>query len=243
MFLNSGKCALSPSVQFERPGLTTNTYCSSGTGLLSLVFSPWVQHYTATDLDHLLPLIRKNIAANLGIMQKAAALPGQQQQLKNRHKSPRAQRVKAPTSPSPSSNAINAEQGGGGSSSSSSSNGNVTVEGLDWLELQRCSPESRLKHFKLDFADPPDLILAVDCVYNPALLPALVCALNAYSRPGHTVAVVAVELRAADVIQEFLDLWAVKGIWEVWRLASSEEGSSWLGAEFAVWMGWRIGPV
>lgn len=38
--------------------------CSAGTGLLGLVVAPWVQRYITTDLDYLLPLIRKNITHN-----------------------------------------------------------------------------------------------------------------------------------------------------------------------------------
>ena len=117
---------------------------------------------------------------------------------------------------------------------------NVSVEELDWLELLECPPASRETRFRLAYTETgPDVILAADCVYNPALIPAFVCALSHYAQPGRTVAVVAVELRASDVLQEFLAAWIADGCWEIWRLEGDGD-DGWLGPDFAVWVGWKV---
>ena len=62
--------------------------------------------------------------------------------------------------------------------------------------------------------------------------------LNHYTVPDRTRVVVAVELRAEDVLKEFLDLWLSCSDgqdydWIVYRVC----GSGWLDAKFAVWIG------
>ena len=120
---------------------------------------------------------------------------------------------------------------------------NVIVEVLDCCELHRAPSSSRAKHFRIPHADPPDLILAADCVYNPALIPAFVATLSHFAHPGRTVAMVVVELRASDVVQEFLAAWQADGRagvrWEIWRLEDGED-NGWLGPDFAVWVGWKV---
>ena len=79
-----------------------------------------------------------------------------------------------------------------------------------------------------------DLILAVDCIYNPSLLPALVETIDFLTTPGKTAVLVVVELRQEDVVREFLELWVAKGGWEIWRIANG-----FLGSRYAVWTGWK----
>jgi hypothetical protein len=109
----------------------------------------------------------------------------------------------------------------------------VTAEELDWLHVHRTPPSARARFFPLS-TDPLDLILAVDCIYNPALLPALVETIDFLTTPGKTVVLVVVELRQEDVVREFLELWLAKRGWEIWRVASGL-----LGSRYAVWTGQR----
>ncbi|KAI5124253.1 hypothetical protein M0805_005102 [Coniferiporia weirii] len=192
----------------------------AGTGLLSIILAPWVRYYTATDLDYLVPLIRKNITANLPSVKHALMPPRHHSSIRHRPSAKHPVPVPAPTLESV-----------------------VAVETLDWLQLQRTAPQTRSSLFRLTHADPPDVIIIADCVYNPTLLPALVATLDHFARPGHTRVVVAVELRAEDVIRGFLELWTGLGGWEIWRVGGRKYNDdyepSWLGVNFAIWVGWK----
>ena len=111
---------------------------------------------------------------------------------------------------------------------------NVEAESLDWLQIHGTPLPTRTRIFPLATA-PLDLILVVDCVYNPSLLPALVETIDFLATPGKTAVLVVVELRQEDVVREFLELWIMKGGWEIWRV-----GSGFLGVRYAVWMGWKV---
>ncbi|KAL5492424.1 RKM5 [Sanghuangporus weigelae] len=252
----------------------------AGTGLLSLVFAPWVHHYTATDLDYLVPLIRKNVSTNLPVVQQAF------------RDTTHSKKYPTPSSSS-SSKILKRATGFRRSEDSSNINANinirrnesffdpiqVTVEPLDWLELHRHRQRASPRHgsggansttiltgrsntaFRLAHADPPELIVIADCVYNPALIPCLLSAMEHYATPARTCVLVAVELRSADVVREFLESWAGLGGWEIWRVGRTAVGSrgsdadresdgggdadvhandGWLGVDFAVWVGWKL---
>ncbi|KAL5513209.1 RKM5 [Sanghuangporus vaninii] len=250
----------------------------AGTGLLSLVFAPWVHHYTATDLDYLVPLIRKNVTTNLPVVQQA--------RFRNT-----ADSKKYPTSSSKISKRTTGSRGSEDSSNAININIRrnesfidpiqVTVEPLDWLELHRHRQHASPRHgsgganstsltgrsntaFRLAHADPPELIVIADCVYNPALIPGLLSAVEHYAAPGRTCVLVAAELRSADVVREFLESWVGLGGWEIWRVGraavgpresdvdveSDEDGGDadacdvhvndgWLSVDFVVWVGWK----
>jgi protein N-lysine methyltransferase METTL21D len=79
-------------------------------------------------------------------------------------------------------------------------------------------------------------LLVVDCIYHPSLLPALVDTIDYLATIERTVVLVVVELRAEDVVREFLELWLGTGggdIWEIWHLQDVMEGP------YAVWLGWK----
>lgn len=100
---------------------------------------------------------------------------------------------------------------------------NIHIEELDWTARPHL-----LSHVT---ARPVDLILVVDCIYNPTLLPALVNTLDWIADSGTgTQALVVMELRQEDVVREFLALWLARD-WEVMRV----EGL--LGNRYAVWVG------
>lgn len=117
---------------------------------------------------------------------------------------------------------------------SSGAGSNITVEALDWIQLH-CTPLALRSRLVPAPADPIDLILAVDCIYNPALLPALVETIDFLTTPDKTAVLIVMELRQEDVVREFLELWISKGGWEIRRASSA-----FVGVRYAVWIGWKL---
>ena len=109
----------------------------------------------------------------------------------------------------------------------------VTAEALDWVVLKNSSPTVR----QTAFSYPPiDLLLVVDCIYHPSLLPPLVETIDYLATPERTAVLVLVELRQEDVVREFLELWLAVGggnTWEIWHVDSGMEGP------YAMWIGWK----
>lgn len=167
----------------------------AGTGLLSIALSRIVRQYTVTDMEELIPLIRKNLKLNLPGWEESSSLRAHDRKHVEGH------RVKA--------------------------------EALDWLALQKCPPNARRTAYAYD---PIDLLLVVDCIYHPSLLPALVETIDYLATPELTAVLVVVELRAEDVIREFLELWlnaSGRGSWEIWHVNEVMEGP------YAAWIGWK----
>ncbi|KAF5383563.1 hypothetical protein D9615_003760 [Tricholomella constricta] len=165
---------------------------TAGTGLLAIALAPHVRHYTVTDIEALVPLLRKNVSSNFD---------GWPDRL---------------VPPAPGSN--------------------VSVEELDWVVLSSTASSQRTRLVDIE---PVDLVLVVDCIYHPSLLPPLVETINHLAIPGRTAVLVVVELRAEDVIREFLELWLARPGWEIWRI----EGGGGLGKPYAAWLGWRVEDV
>jgi predicted nicotinamide N-methyase len=109
---------------------------------------------------------------------------------------------------------------------------NVSVEELDWERLHASTPALRAANFSYS---PIDVILAVDCIYHPSLLPCLVDTIDFLAAPGKTAVLVVVELRAEDVVREFLERWLGTAGWEVWRVALPVDGV--LDKPYVGWMG------
>ncbi|TCD71651.1 hypothetical protein EIP91_007398 [Steccherinum ochraceum] len=167
----------------------------AGTGLLAIALTRLVRHYTVTDMEELLPLIRKNLRLNLAGWDASSSPRPHGTQTEIRH--------------------------------------DVKAEALDWLTLQKCSPNTRRSAYSFE---PIDLLLVVDCIYHPFLLPALVETIDYLSTPERTAVLVVVELRAEDVIREFLELWleaSGRGTWEVWHVNEIMDGP------YAAWIGWK----
>ncbi|KZS94571.1 hypothetical protein SISNIDRAFT_549120 [Sistotremastrum niveocremeum HHB9708] len=188
---------------FDRSKLATSHILElgAGIGLLSIILSPLAQRYTATDLEPLLPLIRKNIMHNLPPSKPSSPQGGS----KHTHTPPNL-----------------------------NTNRRVSIESCDWIALHQTPESSRHRYFTLTNSDTVDLLIAVDCIYNPALVPPLVSTLNHYANPGHTAVLVMVELRAEDVISEFLDQWVKSGEWKIWRI-----GGDLFHPRYACWVGWK----
>lgn len=92
---------------------------------------------------------------------------------------------------------------------------------------------SRGRYFTVE--EEPDLLLVVDCIFNPALVEPLVAALTHYAVPQKTTVMVAVELRSHDVIEAFLAAWLKSAKWEIWRV-----GGKLLHRRYAIWVGCKI---
>lgn len=92
---------------------------------------------------------------------------------------------------------------------------NVSAEELDWVDLSSAIASQRKRI--ADF-NPVDILLVVDCIYHPSLLPHLVETIDYLSVPEKTTVFILVELRAEDVIRDFLTLWLNKPSWQIWRV-------------------------
>lgn len=164
------------------------------------MLSSLVGHYTATDIDALIPLIRKNLTLN-------HCNQPVQQRSRNR-KRPNALPVQAIPL--------------------------IVAEPLDWVVLHETSSHLRRNNFSFT---PVDLLLIVDCIYHPSLLPALLSTIDYLTVPEQTAVLVVVELRAEDVIRQFLEGWLTlsqsKNSWEIWSIKGELEGP------YAVWVGWK----
>ena len=205
-----------------------------------MILSPWVERYTITDLDYLIPLICKNVTTNRSSICHIA------------HRA-RANR-NAATSPESKVPILD----------------NIYVESLDWLHIHDTVSSSRKPTWPLQARDPIDLVIAVDCIYNQSLVPAFLDTLDYFASNRNvetedsevygsrlrfarrSCVLVAVELRSEDVMREFLRQWLARGTWEVWRIdwvpeectagSVDTEALTKAGLDvcFAVWVGWKI---
>jgi protein N-lysine methyltransferase METTL21D len=107
---------------------------------------------------------------------------------------------------------------------------NVSATALDWFALQSSTPQMRLRNFSFE---PVDLLLIVDCIYHPSLLPAFLDTINYLTMPELTTVLVVVELRAEDVIREFLERWLAMPCWKIWRVG----GGGLMGRPCVLWVG------
>ncbi|KAJ3730005.1 putative methyltransferase-domain-containing protein [Lentinula guzmanii] len=109
---------------------------------------------------------------------------------------------------------------------------NISLTALDWTELHRTSLSNRSRFFKFD---PVDLLLIVDCIYHPSLIPPLLATIDYMTIPDVTTVLVVVELRAEDVIREFLSCWLNVPAWEIWRIGNGERDI--MKRPYAIWVG------
>jgi hypothetical protein len=100
----------------------------------------------------------------------------------------------------------------------------VTVAALDWT-----LPALRQIDVR---ADSPDVLLVVDCIYHPTLVHPLLATMTALATARHTLALVVSELRAEDVLRDFLESWIKLG-WRVWSV-----GEGLLGPRWGMWVAW-----
>ncbi|GAA6052644.1 hypothetical protein RTBOTA2_000342 [Rhodotorula toruloides] len=128
----------------------------------------------------------------------------------------------------------------------------VEVLELDWLveaaawdrhphSLYSRSPSpSSSAHSPLP--SPPDLIFAIDCIYNPSLSAPLAKTILRHAG-AETVVVVASEVRDEEPLEEFLRAWMGEGEgrWRVWRVGWEEREAvrELRERRYVVWVGWQ----
>ncbi|PWN23651.1 hypothetical protein BCV69DRAFT_309531 [Microstroma glucosiphilum] len=182
----------------------------TGTGVLPAILLPFLQtrrlanrlHWTATDLEELLPLIRRNLSDKLS------------------------------------------------STSSDSEEGGITLSSLplDWMHA------SNLLHSSTSYAGGsealrrsllpssltgyPDLLMAVDCIFNPSLFDPLLDTIDLFTLKAHTVVLLLVELRSAEAMREFMEGWLKRdGGWRVWSV--DVEQMKGMEKGYVIWVGWK----
>lgn len=110
-------------------------------------------------------------------------------------------------------------------------NARVDVRELDWTwsrkQLERDASDGNLV---------PDMILAVDCLFNESLVQPFVDTLDALACK---VVIVVSELRSPDVLQLFLEQWLSLNTWHIWRAGNGKSEEGILGDSRVVWVGWK----
>ena len=109
---------------------------------------------------------------------------------------------------------------------------NISVQELDWTFLESATPSHQLKIFNA--AEQPIDLLAVDCLYHPFLIPSFVSTIDYLATPGRTAVLIVAELRAEDVLREFLERWLAQPSWEIWRIPNDN-----IGKHYVIWLGWK----
>ncbi len=110
---------------------------------------------------------------------------------------------------------------------------NISVEELDWIAVESASPSQRTKIYNTE-ERPIDLLLVVDCLYHPVLIPPFLATIEYLTIPGRTAVLIVSELRAEDVMRDFIHGWLDKPGWEIWRIPNDD-----LGPNYVIWLGWK----
>jgi predicted nicotinamide N-methyase len=116
---------------------------------------------------------------------------------------------------------------------SGSPGSNISVEELDWELVQSTTASRRAK---LHTPDPVDLLLVVDCIYHPSLIPPLIATINHLTIPQQTTVLIVSELRSDDVMREFLDTWLAQPSWEIWHIGSNLLENQ----RYVMWVGQKL---
>ena len=117
----------------------------------------------------------------------------------------------------------------------------VSVRELDWLDVQAASGRV-LDRLRTDILSAyegayPDLILCLDCVYNPALHRPLLSTLHAFCQPQHTAVLLVMQLRDVDNTLEFLTSW-LSASWTVYHVPESLLPPP-MQTAYVAWVAWR----
>lgn len=114
---------------------------------------------------------------------------------------------------------------------------NILVEELDWISIESASLSQRIKAYNTT-ERPVDLLLVVDCLYHPSLIPPFLATVDYLATPGQTAVLIVSELRAEDVMRDFIQGWLEKPGWQIWRIPNDN-----LGKNYVVWLGWKFVTV
>lgn len=104
----------------------------------------------------------------------------------------------------------------------------------------------------------PDLIVSLDCIFNPSLFSPLISTLTLFCQPDHTLVLLVIELRSSEMVREFLKDWLEfdekHGLKEKWKIKSLENEESnddemsdegirkrlgGMSKGYALWLAWR----
>lgn len=145
----------------------------AGTGLLSILLSPLCAEYIASDRYENLRLLQRNLELN-GINHLDESVRGKSSAVKDGR-----------------TGLVQSKK--------------VRIEEVDWkaisAERKKIAKAGDWMREEEDVAETFDMVLAVDCVYNEALVQPLVDTLARYCSPGgRTMVWVVAELRSSDVV-------------------------------------------
>jgi hypothetical protein len=111
---------------------------------------------------------------------------------------------------------------------------NISVAELDWIAVESASPSQRSKIYNPE-ERPIDLLLVVDCLYHPSLIPPFLATVDYLAIPERTAVLIVSELRAEDVMRDFLQGWLNIPGWEIWRVPNTD-----IGKNYVMWVGWKV---
>lgn len=133
----------------------------------------------------------------------------------------------------------------------SDANVRIVVQELDWVHLhglgtdpfsQRTKDQlvaSVLQPFSESHDTTyPDVILCMDCVYNPALHEPLVTTLKTFCAPRHTTILLIMQLREVDNTMSFLKTWASQTEHVIYHL-EDELLPPLMRQNYAAWLAWH----
>ncbi|KAG7580170.1 hypothetical protein FFLO_00141 [Filobasidium floriforme] len=110
----------------------------------------------------------------------------------------------------------------------------VGIKEVDWFQsLEKASQSSHRQE-----GGEYDLVLAIDCIYNEALIKPLVATFDRYTMRRKTLVWVVIELRSSDVVTAFLEEWLSHDGWTIYRLGEEAMGPK-MARGFVGWIGWR----
>ncbi|KAH6916107.1 hypothetical protein BKA70DRAFT_1419014 [Coprinopsis sp. MPI-PUGE-AT-0042] len=113
---------------------------------------------------------------------------------------------------------------------------NIEVRPLDWIAVHTSSPPQRQRIYPKD--SDLDVVLVVDCIYHPSLIPPLLSTIDYLVSPGKTSVLVLSELRSEDVLREFISSWLGMAGWEVWHVGGNVLNDK----RYVLWAGWKPLP-
>jgi len=123
---------------------------------------------------------------------------------------------------------------------------------LDWLQIHNFGNDKRSQRLKSEYAlrilrrfsskddtvEYPDLIVCIDCVFNPALHSPLISTLNTFCEPRKTVILLIVQLRDVDNTRSFLGVWTEQVGYEIYHLEDELMPPN-MQRGYAAWVAWR----
>ncbi len=130
----------------------------------------------------------------------------------------------------------------------------LSVAALDWIDVQQAVQSGRSSQVERVLKDvrdllpagEADLILAVDCIFNPFLIPPFLDTLASLCTPDRSTAFVLVELREQEMMYEFISSWVdhtlpaeTSVVWKIFSLTEAVLGHVGLQQGYACFAAYR----